>query len=99
MRITYYRFPQEMTARERILAWRKTADPTTGEPPEDMDEEKLARAFPRTQECSVSLAKKLLRKYGGEAFTQHFDRNGGLFETSPICLKGNNTKFHYNQHL
>ena len=50
-------------------------------------------------ECSVSFAKKLLRAIGGNAYTQHFDRSGGLFETTPIRLTGNNSRHHYSRHL
>lgn len=49
--------------------------------------------------CSITTAKKLLRKYGGEAWTEHFDRDGSFFESSPIYLKGNNSNIKYNRHL
>ncbi len=48
---------------------------------------------------TVTRAKQLLRKYGGSAWTEHYDRDGGLFETTPITLAGNNSKFKYNRHL
>ena len=40
-----------------------------------------------------------MKKYGGSGCAQHFDRDGGLFETTEIILKGNNSKFKYNRHL
>lgn len=49
--------------------------------------------------CSISTAKKLLKQYGGAAWTEHFDRDGGFFESSPIVLKGNNSRVKYNRHL
>ena len=49
--------------------------------------------------CSVSYAKKLLKTFGGYAWTCHIDRDGGCFETTPISIKGNNSEFHYNHHL
>lgn len=48
---------------------------------------------------SISTAKKLLKQYGGNAWTQHIDRDGGCFEVTDITLKGNNSKFKYNHHL
>lgn len=48
---------------------------------------------------NVSTAKKLIKKQGGFAYTCHYDRGGGLFETSPIITEGNNSIFQYNQHL
>jgi hypothetical protein len=48
---------------------------------------------------SITSAKELLKNYGGAAWTYHIDRDGGIFETSAIKLKGNNSKFKYNAHL
>lgn len=48
---------------------------------------------------TVKEAKRLLKEKGGFAWTSHYDRDGGLFETSKITLKGNNSKFKYNNHL
>lgn len=48
---------------------------------------------------SVTTAKKLLRQYGGSAWTEHIDRDGGCFEVTPITLTGNNSRFKYNHHL
>lgn len=48
---------------------------------------------------TVTAAKKLLRKYGGSAWTEHIDRGGGCFEVTPIQLTGNNSRFKYNVHL
>lgn len=56
---------------------------------------------------SISEAKKLLKadlKAKGEdseacAWTEHYDRDGGMFEATPIELTGNNSHFKYNQHL
>ena len=47
---------------------------------------------------SISHAKKLLKK-GGEAWTEHYERDGGLFEVTNVELKGNNSRFTYNRHL
>ena len=48
---------------------------------------------------SIKEAKKLLKTQGGSAWTCHFDRDGGLFETSEVKLAGNNSRFKYNRHL
>lgn len=48
---------------------------------------------------SVTSAKELLRKYGGSAWTEHYERDGTLFEVTEIHLTGNNSRFKYNHHL
>jgi predicted Zn-dependent protease with MMP-like domain len=52
--------------------------------------------------CSLKSAKNLLKKYSGYAWTEHYERDGGLFESTPITL-GNNArtthKAKYNRHL
>jgi len=48
---------------------------------------------------SVIRAKELLKEYGGSAWTEHIDRDGGCFEVTEIRLKGNNSRFKYNRHL
>ena len=51
---------------------------------------------------SIKEDKRLLKLQGGSAWTEHYDRDGGLFEVTPIELKSNakvayNVK--YNHHL
>ena len=48
---------------------------------------------------SITAVKKLLRQFGGTAWTNHIDRSGGVFETTPITLTGNNSRHKYNRHL
>lgn len=48
---------------------------------------------------SISEAKKLLKERGGYASTFHIDRDGCVFETTPIKLNRNNSVHHYNKHL
>ena len=48
---------------------------------------------------SISFAKKLLKQYGGSAVTYHCERDGSVFETTPITLTKNNSRFQYNRHL
>lgn len=49
--------------------------------------------------CSVKYVKEMMKKYGVYGITYHIDRDGSVFETSEIKLKGNNSKHKYNQHL
>ncbi len=49
--------------------------------------------------CSVTFAKQMLEQYGGSAWTEHIDRDGGCFEVTEIKLTGNNSRFKYNHHL
>ena len=53
----------------------------------------------QSKDVQLQLQKKLLKQYGGIAWTDHIDRDGGLFEVTEIKLKGNNSKFRYNRHL
>lgn len=48
---------------------------------------------------SVTNAKKYLKQFGGSAWTEHIDRDGSLFEVTPIEIGGNNSRFKYNHHL
>lgn len=48
---------------------------------------------------SITHAKQLLRKHGGSAWTEHCERDGGVFEVTEIQLTGNNSRFKYNHHL
>ena len=49
--------------------------------------------------CSVSYAKEMMRRYGGNAWTEHIDRDGSCFEVTEVKLAGNNSRFKYNHHL
>ena len=50
-------------------------------------------------QVSISTAKRLMKRYGGIAYTHHIDRSGCCFEVTPISLEGNNSKVKYNHHL
>ena len=52
-----------------------------------------------TVNCTITTAKKMLKQYGGSAWTEHIERDGGLFEVTEIKLTGNNSRFRYNHHL
>jgi hypothetical protein len=49
--------------------------------------------------CTITYAKKMIKKQGGFAYTEHIDRDGGCFEVTEVKLEGNNSKFKYNHHL
>lgn len=101
MRITYYEFPQDMNVREVALATKQIIEGRTDikEVPEDVSDETLARNFSYEVDTSITMAKKLLKMFGGNAYTRHIDRDGGVFEVTPIMLKGNNSRHRYNKHL
>ena len=97
MRINYYYFPDDMSPRQRYEAhkeifganedwnWRRVVT-------DDTPDELIDEWYPPVLEgCTVTTAKKFLRKFGGTACTQHFERYGSLFETTPITAKGNNS--------
>lgn len=44
-------------------------------------------------------AKKLLKLYGGRAWTEHYERDGSMFEVTEIELTGDNSTHKYNRHL
>lgn len=48
---------------------------------------------------TVTNAKRLLKTFGGSAWTEHCERDGGVFEITEIKLQGNNSRFKYNRHL
>lgn len=48
---------------------------------------------------SITEIKKLIKKQGGYGYTEHYERDGTLFDVTEIELKGNNSNFKYNKHL
>ena len=96
MRITKYEFENDKVAYEYGIEYYK--ENGYGECP---DYETLINldAIDRIIVCSITTAKKLLKQYGGKAWTEHYDRDGGLIEITNINLKGNNSKFKYSYHL
>lgn len=47
----------------------------------------------------VSTIKSLIRQHGGTGRTEHIDRDGCVFEVTPIVVGGNNSNHKYNRHL
>ena len=102
MRLSYYRFP-EGTDESILLANGCGVVLKNGETvyPDSIPDDKrpLVDYIEDTVSCCVSYAKKMMKQYGGAAWTEHIDRDGGCFEVTEITLTGNNSKFRYNHHL
>ena len=102
MRLTYYRFP-EGTPESILLEHGCGVLLKNGREiyPDTIPDERRAmvESIDHTINCRVSEAKKLKKAYGGAAWTEHIDRDGGCFEVSEVTLTGNNSRFKYNHHL
>lgn len=48
---------------------------------------------------SITEIKKLIKNQGGYGYTEHYERDGTLFDVTEIEVKGNNSNFKYNRHL
>lgn len=101
MRITYYQFPNEMPIRDVALITKQVIEGKKHitEVPADVSNETLKRNFKYEVDTTITMAKKLMKAYGGQAYTRHIDRDGGTFEITPIVLKGSNSRHKYNKHL
>lgn len=103
MRLHYYRFPEEVDQMKRFEEGCGVILKSGSEIyPENIPEDKwplIERIDDTLGGISVTHAKQLLRKYGGVAWTEHCERDGGVFETTEITLAGNNSRFQYNRHL
>ena len=102
MRINHYRFPKETEETVRLKNGcsivLKTGETTYADSiPEEC--RPLVDYVDDVITCSVTQAKVLLRRYGGAAWTEHLDRDGGLFEVTAIELDKNNSRHRYNRHL
>ena len=103
MRRSFYRFPEDS---DQVVRFKEGCAVILKDGmeiyPESIPEERWAQI-----ECigdvvdgvSVTRVKELLRKYGGSAWTEHYERDGTLFEVTEIHLTGNNSRFKYNHHL
>lgn len=103
MRIHYYRFPDETS--EDILLENGCAvitvqgqglyvDNIPEEHRKDVDHIDTVLGG-----LSITAVKKLIKQYGGIGWTEHCERDGGVFEVTPIVVGGNNSWFKYNHHL
>lgn len=104
MRLNYYRFPDESDAKTRAIegceVTLKNGVTTYARDEEWYDKhvEEIAEVDFVTS-SKVSYVKAMIKQYGGSGWTEHIDRDGGMFETTEIKLTGNNSRFKYNHHL
>ena len=103
MRLHYYRFPENSDPMTRFhegcAVILKSGSETHPESIPDDKRPLIDHIDDILSGISITHAKKLLRKYGGSAWTEHIDRDGGCFEVTEINLAGNNSRFKYNHHL
>ena len=103
MKLNYYRFP-EGTPEDVLLSngcgvvLKDGREIYPGNIPEDK-RPLIDHINPVISGISVTTAKKLIKQYGGHGWTEHIDRDGCVFETTEIQLRGNNSRFKYNRHL
>ena len=90
MRITRYRLPQTMTAREQYRILKAEGYCNRPEPPKEMTDEEILECMGIDHICNVREAKRMLKKYGGCAFTEWFDRDGSFQDSMEIQLNGRN---------
>ena len=102
MRITYYYFPDSLPLEERISAYLAAS----GVKLDMADRFDRCRYRTISEEVgdgriavSITIAKRLLRSIGGEAETHHIERDGTIFEVTPVLLVGNNSRHKNNRHL
>ena len=103
MRLHYYRFPEGTDPMVRFKEGCAVILKSGGEIwPESIPDDKwplIERIDDTLSGMSVTAVKKLLRTYGGSGWTEHCERDGGVFEVTEIQLSGNNSRFKYNRHL
>lgn len=102
MRLSYYRFPDGTPESVLLengcgIILKDGSKVYANSIPED--KRPLVDHIDDTVLCSISWAKKMIKESGGSGFTEHYERDGSLFEVSEIKLSGNNSRFKYNHHL
>lgn len=105
MRLNYYRFP-DGTSIERMLAAGCEATLKNGNrmyldtwEKYNVHKDEIDSVDPVIGGLSVFAVKDLMKSDGGTGWTEHIDRDGGVFEVTPITLTGNNSRYKYNHHL
>ena len=85
MKFTYYEFPSELPNEERASAIHNIVGG-------DVSQELVkAKEYPQKIECKKATAKKLLKLYGGKAYTEHLDRSTRVVtQVIPITLVSEN---------
>ena len=103
MRINYYQFPndipEDILLKEGCEIVLKNGETIYSETIPEDKRELVDHVDNVLYGLKVSSVKSLIKKYGGHGWTDHCERDGGVFETTEITLNGNNSKFKYNRHL
>ena len=98
MRTNYYRFPEEATT-ETILEGYGMLDDWYTEGHSGYENIKNDPNGHRViGQINVTTVKELIRRFGGTGWTNHWERDGGLFEVTPITFNSR-TPRKYNHHL
>lgn len=90
MRITYYRLPQDLPAREQYKILKAEGFTSLCEPPQDMTDEEILKVLGINHQCKLTEAKRMIKKYGGSGFTEWFDRDGSFTDSTALAVKGRN---------
>lgn len=90
MRITYYSLPQTLSAREQYRILKEEGYCNKSEPPQDMTDEEILKVMGIYHMCKLREAKRMLKKYGGFAHTEWWDRDGSFQDSTDIDLDGRN---------
>ncbi len=103
MRLHYYQFP-ENTPEETLLkegcgVVLKSGSVIYVDSIPDAKRHLVERVDDCLGGLTITHVKNLLKQYGGHGWTEHCERDGGVFEVTEITLKGNNSRFKYNRHL
>ena len=103
MRLHYYRFPADTPDTVRVAEGCAVILKSGREIyPESIPDDKrplIDRVDDTLGGLSITHVKNLMKQYGGIGWTEHCERDGGVFEVTEIKLKGNNSRFKYNHHL
>jgi hypothetical protein len=91
MRVTYYSLPQSLPAREQYRILKAEGYCNRPEPPKELTDEQILKDMGVYHMCKLREAKRLLKKYGGYARTEWYDRDGSFVDVSDIDLDGRNS--------
>lgn len=111
-RLHYYQFPNDIDAHTRYVngAMNLKGECTLGKTTcrectvcsvgwRECEHYRCLEAENIIEGTTITEAKRLLKRFGGAAWTEHCERDGGVFEVTAIELQGDNSRFKYNRHL
>jgi len=90
MRITYYKLPQNLSAREQYRILKAEGFTSLSEPPQNLTDDEILRVLGINHQCKLSEAKRMIKKYGGSGFTEWFDKDGSFTDSTEVMLNGRN---------